>query len=132
LNIREKLFSNLGWKIAAVFLALVLWFHVATEKVYEKTFSANIQVVGLRKDLQVEKIEPPDASVSIVATGKQILQLMLSGGTKAYIDLSFVSRPGQYEYSVNLSNLYDVDPSAYHNLTFISGNQFTITIKTGS
>lgn len=119
----------MGWKVVALLLALVLWFHVATEKTYEKTFDTRIQIMGLKKNLQVEDIQPPSAAVSVVASGKQLLQLTLSGGVTAYIDLSFISRPGQYEYSINSSNLYDVDASSFRNLTFVGSNQFTITVK---
>ncbi len=129
MNLKEKLLSNLGWKIVALLLALVLWFHVATEKTYEKTFPAKIEIEGLKVGLQVQNIEPSSAAVSVIGTGKQILQLMLSGGPKAYLDLAFVSRPGQYEYSINTTNLRDLDPSAFRGVTFIGGNQFVITVK---
>jgi YbbR domain-containing protein len=129
LNLKEKLFSNLGWKIAAFLLALVLWFHVATEKTYEKTFPVKIQAVGLRRNLQVENIEPATTAVSTVATGKQLLQLMLSGGIRAYINLSNVFGPGQYEYTINLSNLHDIDVSVYRGLTIVGGDHFVITVK---
>jgi YbbR domain-containing protein len=129
LNLREKIFSNLGWKIAAFLLALVLWFHVATEKTYERTFPVKIHVFGLNKSLQVESIEPATTAVSTVATGKQLLQLMLSGGLIAYIDLSNVLGPGQYEYTINLSSLHDIDISVYRGLTFVGGEHFVITVK---
>ncbi len=129
MNLKEKLFSNLGWKIAAFLLALVLWFHVATEKTYERTFPVKIQAVDLRRNLQVESIEPPTTAISTVATGKQLLQLMLSGGVRAYINLSNVFAPGQYEYTINLSNLHDIDVSVYRGLTIVGGDHFVITVK---
>jgi hypothetical protein len=131
LKIKEKIFSNLGWKIVAILLALVLWFHVATEKVYEKTFPAKIQTIGLRQNLKVSDIGPASTDVSIVATGKQLIQLMLSGGATAYIDLSFISHPGQYEYTVKPTNLYDIDPSSYHSVTFVGPTQFVVTVIPG-
>jgi YbbR domain-containing protein len=129
LKLRDKLFSNLGWKVAAFLLALVLWFHVATEKIYEKTFPVNIQVVGLRRNLQIESIEPPSMAISTVANGKQLLQLMLSGGLRAYIDLSEIYAPGQYEYTINLADLHDIDTSAYRGLTFVGSDHIVITVK---
>jgi len=107
----------------------VLWFHVATEKIYEKTFPVKIQTIGLRNNVGVQDISPASTDISVVATGKQLLQLMLSDGLTAYIDLSFVSRPGQYEYTINSSNLHDVDASGFRNLTFIGPIKFVVTVR---
>jgi hypothetical protein len=129
LSIREKLFSNLGWKIVAILLALVLWFHVATEKVYEKTFPVKVQAVGLRPNLAVNDISPASTDISVVATGKQLLQLMLSQGVVATIDLSFASRPGQYEYTIKPINLQDIDASSFRSVAFIGPTQFVVTVR---
>ena len=129
MSIKDKLFSNLGWKITAILLALVLWFHVATEKTYEKTFPVKLETAGLRSNLAVQDISPASTDISVVANGKQLLQLMLSSGVTAYVDLSFVSRPGQYEYSINLTNLHDVDASGFRGATFIGPTQFVVTVK---
>jgi hypothetical protein len=129
LSLKEKLFANFGWKLIAILLALVLWFHVATEKTYEKRFSSRIQPVGLMKSLEIENITPGAAEVSIIASGKQLLQLTLSGGVIAYFDLSWVTRPGQYEYALGLTNLYDIDVSEYRSVTILNGNHFTVAVK---
>jgi hypothetical protein len=129
LNLKEKVFSNFAWKVAALLLALVLWFHVATEKTYEKTFPVKIQTVGLHKNLEVENIESPALAISTVATGKQLLQLMLSGGARAYIDLSAISRPGQYDFTISLSDLYDIDVSTYRGLNLIGPDHLVVTVK---
>jgi YbbR domain-containing protein len=129
LKIREKIFANPGWKIAAILLALVLWFHVATEKTYEKIFQAKIETVGLPKNLQVETIEPKTTRVSVIGTGKQLLQLMLSGGVEAYLDLSLVTRPGAYEQDIKTSNLYELDSSSYRSVNIVGGEHFVVTIK---
>jgi len=132
LSLKEKLFSNLGWKIVAILLALVLWFHIATEKTYEKVFLTKIDTIGLYKNLEIEKIEPLSTRVSVIGSGKQLLQIMFSGGVTAYIDLAGITRPGRYEFNLNLSNLYDIESSAYRNITFISENHVVIYIKAKS
>src|SRR4030065_1014472 len=96
LALKDKIFANFGWKLVAILLALVLWFHVATEKTYEKSYQARIQPVGLNRSLQIEQIDPRAAQVSVIATGKQLLQLSRSGGGTAYVDMALVTRPGQY------------------------------------
>jgi YbbR domain-containing protein len=129
LSLKEKLFANLGWKIVAILLALVLWFHVATEKTYEKIFLTKIDSIGLYKNLEIEKIEPTSTRVSVIGSGKQILQLMFSGGVTAYVDLAGISRPGRYEFDLGISNLYDIESSAFRNITFISENRVVVYIK---
>lgn len=110
-------------------LAFVLWFHVATEKVYEKRFPAKIQAIGLSPKLEIEKVDPGTAEIAIIASGKQLLQLALSGGVIAYFDFSLVTRPGEYEYDLGLSDLHDIDISEYRSVTLISGNHFRIAVK---
>ncbi|OGC93425.1 MAG: hypothetical protein A2W25_02290 [candidate division Zixibacteria bacterium RBG_16_53_22] len=127
--LKDKIFANFGWKLVAILLALVLWFHVATEKTYEKSYQARIQPVGLNRSLQIEQIDPRAAQVSVIATGKQLLQLSLSGGVTAYVDMSLVTRPGEYEYDLNLIDLYDIDVSEFRSVTIINGNHFKIAVK---
>jgi hypothetical protein len=129
LAIKDKIFANFGWKLAAMLLALVLWFHVATEETYQKRYPARIQPVGLNRNLVVERIEPQSAEISVLATGKQLLQLSLSGGLTAYFDMTLVTRPGEYEYDLSLSDLYDIDVSEYRSVTILNGNHFKIAVK---
>jgi hypothetical protein len=128
LNIRDKLFTNLGWKVVAVLLALILWFHVSTEKTYEKIYKARIETIGLSPRLQVKTIDPPITRVSVIGTGKQLLQLTISGGLTAYIDLSQITKPGIDEHEVTPSDFYDVDISSFRSVAFISENHLKIDI----
>lgn len=128
MSLKDKIFANIGWKLAALLLALVLWFHVATEETYEKQYRAHIQTVGLDGSLVVARIDPVVAQVSIIGSGKQLLQLSLSGIT-AYFDMSLVTRPGEYEYDLTPSHLYDIDLSEYRSVTIINESHFKIAIK---
>jgi hypothetical protein len=127
--LKEKIFANFGWKVVAILLALLLWFHVATEKTYEKHFSASIQPIGLSRDLEIERIEPRHAQVSIIASGKQLLRLTLSGGLTAYFNLALVTRPGEYEYDLGLADLRDIDVSEFRSVAFINGNHIKVAIR---
>jgi hypothetical protein len=126
---KDKILANLGWKVVAVLLAMVLWFHVATEETYEKHFSTSIHPVGLNSRLAVERIDPPSGEVAVIGTGKQLLQLSLSGGLTAYFDLTLVSQPGEYDYELKVANLYDIDVSEFRSVTIINGNHFKIAVK---
>jgi hypothetical protein len=72
---------------------------------------------------------PETTGVSVIGTGKQLLQLVSAGGITAYLDLSAISRPGRYEYDLGLANLYDMDVSSFRNITFVSDNHFVIQIR---
>ena len=132
MSLKEKLFSNLEWKIVAILLALVLWFHVATERFYEKRFPARVEMVGLARNLEVETVNPRSTDVSVLGTGKQLLQLMFSGGLRAHIDLTLVSRPGVYEYDLSVSDFYNIDVSSFRSIAILGGNHFKVAIRSRS
>jgi hypothetical protein len=54
---------------------------------------------------------------------------MFSGGVTAYVDLAGITRPGRYEFDLGISNLYDIESSAFRNITFISENRVVVYIK---
>ncbi len=123
------LFKNLGWKIGALLLSLALWFHIATEKTYEKPFPAKIEISRLSSSLKVTQIDPSKMEISFIGTGKQLLQLMLSRSVIINLDLSNISRPGEYDYNINLSEVSDVDVASFTSVTFINGNRIKIVVE---
>ena len=129
MKIRDLLFKNLGWKIGALLLSLALWFHIATEKTYEKQFPAHIEISKLPPTLKVTQIDPSKMEISFIGSGKQLLQLMLSRGVIINMDLSTVTRPGDYEFEINLSELSDVDVSSFRTVTFINGNHLKVVVE---
>ena len=105
---------------------------MATERIYEKRFATRVEVVGLGQNLEVEAVDPRSADVSVLGTGKQILQLMFSGGLRAHIDLTLVSRPGVYEYDLSISNLYNIDVSAFESIAILGGSHVKVAIRSRS
>jgi len=118
---REVFTKNIGWKIWGVVLALALWFHLATEKVYEKEFSVDIIAFGLRDDLRVDKFVPPTATIIVTGTGKQLLKLAIFDEVKLIADLSSFKSPGNFVQKFRVDNLAPFDPSQYRKVD-ISGN----------
>ena len=127
--LKDRLFRNLGWKIGALVLSLALWFHLATEKIYEKKFMAEVKAVNLARNLEIENIEPAREQVSFIGTGKQLLQLMVSDDLKVYLDLSLVSRPGEYSRKVTAASLSDIDVSVFRSVIFTGGDSVRVVIK---
>ena len=56
-----KLLENLWVKIAALILAVLLWFHVATDKTYQNKITLPLKQVEITGDLALT--EPPPDSV---------------------------------------------------------------------
>jgi hypothetical protein len=125
---KEVITRNIGWKIGGLVMALALWLHLATEKIYEKDFSVQIEVTGLPDDLRVDKIEPETAEVAIMGTGKQLLRLAISDDLKLLVDLSNVERPGVYEHKFNLVDIHPIDASAFKRVSFAGAERYKISV----
>ena len=68
---------NFGFKIVAVVMALLLWFHVATEKVYEYTKSFPVEMSNVPEGLVLAREVPKEIQVKIQGKGKELLKLLL-------------------------------------------------------
>jgi len=68
------LFGNLGLKILGVAMALLLWFHVATNRQYDTTIDYTLEYINLPDSLVLSG--RPQASVHVVAqgSGKSLLR----------------------------------------------------------
>jgi YbbR domain-containing protein len=98
-----KLFENLWVKIAALLLAILLWFHVATEKVYQNEINLPLTLIDLADDLVL--VEPPPESVSVLvsAVGKRLLRTdWKKKGVKLVVT---GSRAAKFKTEVSTSNL---------------------------
>ncbi len=73
--------NNLGVKIGAFCVALLLWLHVVTEKTYTYTFQAALNPVHLDKSLIIANELPEYMQAKVQGKGKHLLWLMLSKRT---------------------------------------------------
>jgi hypothetical protein len=126
---KSALTRNLGWKLLALLLALVLWFHLATEKTYERTFKARIYGDNLPSDIYIDEISPESIDVSIAASGKQILKLMLSQEILIRLDLSVYEEPGEYTRYITQTDLYQIDASRFVRVLFAPSDRVKIALK---
>jgi len=120
-GLKEVFTKNIGWKIGGLVMALALWFHLATEKIYEKDFNVDIEIVGLPDDLRIERFVPPTAAITVTGSGKQLLKLSFSGRTKLRADLSSFKNPGSFVHKFRIDDLHPFNPSQFHRV-YISGN----------
>ncbi len=69
-----KPFENLGIKMLALAMGLLLWFHVATEKKYTYRFTLPISDVVLGEGLTLAEAPPDSAVVLVSSRGKQLIR----------------------------------------------------------
>ena len=129
MTFKEKLTSNIGWKITGILLALALWFHLATEKNYEKSFSAEIEFIGLAQNMAVDSFAPEITEFVIEGTGKQLISLSLSHEFTIRIDLSHITEPGIYEHKFSQLDIAPLDYHKSNKFSFSSGDICKISIK---
>jgi len=90
--------ENFGFKIVAVVMALFLWFHVATEKVYEHTKSFPVKISNIPEDLILAREVPEEVQVRLQGKGKELLKLLLMEKKNLQIDIENF-RVGEKNYS---------------------------------
>jgi len=92
------IFENFGFKIVALVMALLLWFHVATEKTYEYTKSFPVKISNIPKGLILSEQAPEEVQVKIRGKGKELLKLLLVDKEKLQIDIGNF-KAGESDYT---------------------------------
>lgn len=72
------LFDNLGLKLFALALAVLLYLHVLTDRTIEQTLYFPVQVEALPDSLSLASNVPAEVGVRLRGTGKQLLRLRYS------------------------------------------------------
>jgi hypothetical protein len=72
------LFDNLGLKLVAVLLALVVYLHVYTERPATMTLSFPVEARDVPDSLVVTAAEPAAVAAELRGTGKQLIRLRLT------------------------------------------------------
>jgi YbbR domain-containing protein len=93
------IFDNFGFKIVALVMALLLWFHVATEKVYEYTKSFPVEILNVPKGLILSGEVPKEVRTKIRGKGKELVKLLLTEKRNVQIDLGNL-KAGESDYTL--------------------------------
>ena len=105
-----KVLDHFWLKITALALGLLLWFHVATEKTYNYRLQLPVEEVVLDKDLALSEAPPESLTVTVSATGKQLLrQKWRDRGLKI---IASQLNQGERQLPLNTSNTFLISPSA--------------------
>ena len=94
----RKIFENIWLKLGALFLALLLWFHVTTDRSNEHAFTYPLAIVNIPDNLILYDETPDKVKVLVEGKGKTLVRLFLSRKQKLEIDGSeFKAREIRYQ-----------------------------------
>ncbi|MEW5876207.1 MAG: CdaR family protein [Candidatus Zixiibacteriota bacterium] len=71
-----NILNNVGLKFLGLLLAVILWFHVATNREYDSTVDYQFEFIGLPDSLALGEAPPSGVIVHAQGSGKQLLRLM--------------------------------------------------------
>ncbi|HVP13915.1 MAG TPA: hypothetical protein VMS88_00145 [Terriglobales bacterium] len=101
--LRGLLFDNLGLKLAALLLALLVYLNVYLDRPAEMTISFPIQVQELGDSLSLSGPVPSTVQAQVRGTGKQLLRIRV---TEPPIKVSLDGiGPGQFERQISVEDL---------------------------
>lgn len=101
--LRGWLFDNLGLKLAALLLALLVYLNVYLDRPAEMTMSFPVQVEGLAEGLSLSGPVPSTVQAQVRGTGKQLLRMRVTE-PPLKISLEGVG-PGRFEREVAAEDL---------------------------
>jgi YbbR domain-containing protein len=93
------IFQSFSFKLAAILMALLLWFHVATDKVYEHGHTFPLEILNVPERLILAEEMPHQIEVKVRGKGKELLKLLLAEEKSVSIDAQEFKR-GETDYSI--------------------------------
>lgn len=120
-----KLIENLWVKIAAILLAVLLWFHVVTDKVYQNEINLPLMQVDLTGELVLAEPPPDSINVTVSATGKMLLRTnWKKRGVKLAVNRSYA---GKFRVDVTPGNLSLVKAEKVDLIDVISPREIALS-----
>jgi YbbR domain-containing protein len=95
----RMIFKNFWFKLAAVFMALLLWLNVATDRVYQYTERIPLEITDIPQQLLLAEKLPDHVDVTIQGKGKELLKLILADEKSLKIDAGEFKR-GETDFTV--------------------------------
>ena len=110
--------ENLGIKLAAIALSLLVYFHVRTEREEERTFRVPVALEGLPDSLTWTGEMPKDVSVTMSGKLKNLIRLRLSP-VRIDVDVSQTG-PGRFQRALSSGDV-PVPPGSNLLVTHFAG-----------
>lgn len=93
------IFQNFWYKLVALIMAMLLWFHVATDHVYETTRTFPLEIINIPPQLVLAEGLPNQVEVKIRGRGKEHLKLLLAEKKSLKIDAKLFKK-GETDYLI--------------------------------
>ena len=119
--------ENLGIKLIALVLAVLLYAHVVTDRQDEQVLRFPVQITGLGDTLALASDPPNELGVRVRGTGKQLIRLSVLRPPVA-IDLSGVG-PGNYQRSLTTADFKTVSDENVEVLAAVEPAQVQLAIE---
>jgi YbbR domain-containing protein len=103
-----RLLDNIWLKIFALFMGILVWLHVATEKTYNYELWVPVTEIALQDSLTLSQPPPDSVLVEVSATGKQLLRKQWRQRGIRINAAQF--RPGVHALDLTPSNISLVGP----------------------
>lgn len=101
--LRGWLLENMGLKLVAVVLALVVYLHVYTERPATMTVAFPLEIADLADSLAIVNPGPASVAAELKGTGKQLIRLRLAE-PRLKVSLAGVG-PGRFQRTVGVQDL---------------------------
>jgi YbbR domain-containing protein len=118
MNVKKALFENIGARIIAVAVALIIWFNVSSQENMTRSFTLPVKLENIPDTLTLRSAAPPSAEVSITATKRQLLHI---GFKKGYVTINLAgAAAGRFRQAISATNVVlptEVDPNDIRIIT---------------
>jgi len=98
------IFQNFWYKLVALIMAMLLWFHVATDHVYETTRTFPLEIINIPPQLVLAEKPPSQVEVKIRGRGKEHLKLLLAEKKSLKIDAKLF-KIGETDYLIRTQQI---------------------------
>lgn len=118
MDLKKAVTDNIGVKIIALVVALVIWFNISSQEEMTRLFTLPVKLVNLPDTLTIKGTYPRQVEASITASKRQMLYM---GFKKGFVSINLASAAtGRFRQTVAPSNVMlpsDIDPSDIRIIT---------------
>jgi YbbR domain-containing protein len=124
--LRGILFENMGLKLVALLLALVVYLHVYTDRPATQVMNIPVETTQLADSLAIVTQNPMAVAVELKGTGKQLIRLRLSE-PRLTVSLEGVG-PGHFQRTFTVEDLPSVTQVGLQVSRFAGPQMLELTI----
>jgi YbbR domain-containing protein len=103
MDVKKALSKNLGVKLIAAAVAIIIWFNVSSQEKMTRLFNLPTKVVNIPDSLTIKGSVPTEVEASVTATKRQLLYMSFK---KVYVTINlWGATPGRFRQTISASNI---------------------------